>query len=188
MQTLASNGMFKSIFWVALATALLLLVPLLAMRFTHEVQWTALDFAVAGAMLFGAGLSFALLAKRASNIAFRLAAAIAVAAALMLVWGNLAVGLIGSENDPANLMYAGVIAVEIIGASIARGRPRGMSHALLSTALAQALVAGIALVGGLGAGEPPGRFGILVLNGFFVALFAASAWLFARANHARTAS
>ncbi|MGH8213311.1 MAG: hypothetical protein ACREPP_08815 [Rhodanobacteraceae bacterium] len=180
MQTLAIHGTFKSILWVALATALLLLVPLLAMRFTGEVQWTALDFAVAGALLFAAGLSFVLLTRSAGNIAYRLAAAIAVAAALMLVWGNLAVGLIGSENNPANLMYAGVIAIEIIGALVACGRSRGMSRALFATAIAQALVAVVALVGGLGANEPPGWLGILVLNVFFVALFAASAWLFAR--------
>ena len=185
MQATAMNATLKSVVLVAVATAVLLLVPLLAMRFTGEVQWTALDFAVAGAMLFGAGLSFVLLARGARNIAYRLAAAIAVMAALMLVWGNLAVGLIGSENNPANLMYAGVIAVEIIGALAARGRARGMSRALLATAIAQALVAVIALVGGLGASEPPGWLGILVLNGFFFALFAAAAWLFARAARSK---
>lgn len=181
MQTTAMNATLKSVVHVAIATVLLLLVPLVAMRFTNEVQWTALDFAVAGAMLFGAGLSFVLLTRKAGNITYRLAAALAVAAALMLVWGNLAVGLIGSENNPANLMYAGVIAIEIVGALAARGRASGMSRALLATALAQAVVAAIALVGGLGASEPPGWLGILILNGFFVALFAVSAWLFARA-------
>ena len=182
MQTTAMNVTLKSVAAVAIATALLLLVPLLAMQFTDEVKWTALDFIVAGAMLFAAGLAFVLLTQRSKRIAYRLAAAIAVGAALMLVWGNLAVGLIGSEHNPANLMYAGVIAVEIIGVLIARFAPSGMSRALFATAAAQALVALIALAGGLGATEPPGRFGILLINGFFVALFAASGWLFRRAN------
>jgi len=106
-----------------------------------------------------------------------------VATALLLVWGNLAVGLIGSEQNPANLMYAGVIGVAIIGALAARGRASGLSRALFATALAQALVAVIALAGGLGADESPGRLGILILNGGFVALFALSGWLFARAAH-----
>jgi hypothetical protein len=180
MPTLAHSNTLKSIIAVAVATALLLLVPLVAMQFTHEVNWTALDFAVAGALLFGSGVSFVLLTRLARNAAHKLAAGIAVAAGLLLVWVNLAVGIIGSEDNPANLMYVGVIAVELIGACIARLRPRGMSRALSATALAQALVAVIALVAGLGASEPPGRFGILVLNGFFVALFAASAWLFRR--------
>jgi len=181
MQTTTVNAALKSVVQVAIATALLLLVPLLAMRFTGEVQWTALDFVVAGAMLFAAGLSFVLLAKGTRDISYRVGAAIAVMAALMLVWGNLAVGLIGSENNPANLMYAGVLAIEIIGALVARGRAQGMSRALSATAIAQAVVAAVALADGLGASEPPGRLGIMVLNGFFLALFAASAWLFARA-------
>ena len=185
MPTLAFNPTLKSLIRVALITALLLLIPLFAMRFTDQVNWTALDFVVAGALLFGTGCSFVLLTRTASSAAYRLAAGIAVAAALMLVWVNLAVGVIGSEGNPANLMYLGVLAVEITGALLARGRPRGMSQALFATTLGQALVAVIAFAAGLGAAEPPGRFGILMFNGFFVALFAASAWLFRRAARGR---
>jgi hypothetical protein len=177
--------MLKSLLLVACATAALLLVPLVAMQFTEEVNWTLLDFAVAGCLLFGSGIAYVLLARSATHIAGHAAACIAVAAALMLVWVNLAVGIIGSEGHPANLMYAGVIAVEVIGIAVARLRPRGMAYALLATALAQTLVTVIAVAGGLGAAEPPGRFGLLVLNGFFVALFAASAWLYRRAARAQ---
>ena len=52
--------------------------------------------------------------------------------------------------------------------------------ALFATALAQAVVAAIALIAGLGLPwSPPGE--ILLLNGFFIALFAGSGWLFRRA-------
>ena len=181
MQTTTAMFPFGSIVRVALVTAALLLVPLLAMQFTPEVNWGPTDFAIAGALLFFAGIAWTLLSARSAGISCRLAAVIAVATALVLAWGNLAVGLIGSENNPANLMYAGVIGVAIVGAIVTRGRARGMSRALFATALAQALVAVIALAGGLGASEPPGRLGILILNGLFVALFALSGWLFARA-------
>lgn len=183
MQMTTAISPFGSVVRVALVTAALLLVPLLAMQFTPEVNWSPMDFAVAGALLFSAGIAWTLLSAGLAGMAYRLAAVIAVATALVLAWGNLAVGLIGSENNPANLMYAGVIGVAIVGALVVRGRARGMSRALLATALAQALVAVIALAGGLGASEPPGRLGILILNGFFVALFALSGWLFARAAH-----
>jgi hypothetical protein len=103
--------------------------------------------------------------------------AFAVLAALTLVWVNLAVGLIGAEDNPANLMYVGVLAVGIISAIMARLQPRGMARALFATALAQALVAAIALIAGLGLPHS-GPAEILLLNGFFVALFAGSAWLF----------
>jgi len=85
------------------------------------------------------------------------------------------------------LMYIGVLAVGIIGAIIARFQPHGMSRALLATALAQALVAVIALIFGLGSPwSPPGVLGILALNGFFVSLFVGSALLFRYAGRERT--
>ena len=122
---------------VALATALLLLVPLVAMQFTDEVRWDLADFVVAGALLFGAGLTYQLLARRTDNLAYRVAVAVAVLAALVLVWANLAVGLIGSEDNPANLMYLGVLAVGIVGAVAARFQPRGMARALFAMASAR---------------------------------------------------
>ena len=74
-------------------------------------------------------------------------------------------------------MYIGVLAVGIIGAIIARFRPHGMVRALIATALAQALVAVIALIAGLGyPASPP--LEILGANGFFFALFVGSALLF----------
>ena len=182
MQTTTTMAPLRSVIRVSLVTALLLLVPLLAMQFTREVNWSPMDFAVAGGMLFFAGMAWTLLSAKSANIAYRLAAAIAVATALLLAWGNLAVGLIGSEHNPANLMYAGVIGIAVIGVLVARGRALGLSRALFATALAQALVGVIALAGGLGADEPPGRWGILILNGGFVALFALSGRLFARAT------
>ena len=164
--------------------AFLLLLPLVAMQFTNEVTWGPGDFITFGAMLAVACGTYELAARMTRNKAYRCAVGVAVAAAFLLVWINLAVGIIGSEGNPANLMYGGVLAVGIIGAIIARFRPQGMARALAATALAQALVAVIALLVGW---EDPwnGPLEILALNGFFVALFAGSAWLFRRAAYGR---
>jgi hypothetical protein len=122
---------------------------------------------------------------RTYNTAYRFAVGVALAAAFILVWLNLAVGVMGTEDDLANLMYIGVLAVGIIGAIIARFRPHGMARALFATALAQALVAVIALIFGLGSPwSGPGE--ILALNGFFVSLFLGSAWLFRNAAREQT--
>ena len=99
---------------------------------------------------------------------------------------NGAVGVIGTESDDANLMYGGVLAVGVIGAVIARFRPDGMARALFATALAQALVAVIALIAGLGSTGPIWPRGILILTGFFTALWLISAWLFREAARERT--
>jgi hypothetical protein len=173
---------------VAIATALVLLLPLLAMHFTDEVAWSPADFAVAGVLLFGAGLAYQLVARRAGVSAYQVAAGVAVTAAVLLVWLVGAVGVIGEDGDRADLMYGGVLLVGIVGAALARLRPAGMARALLGMALAQGLVAVVALIGGkhdLAATSVPELVG---LNGIFVALFIGSAVLFRRADRKQTAA
>ena len=81
----------KVLIWVALATGFVLLVPMLAMRFTDEVAWTLLDFVAAGTLMFGAGLLFILASRTRPK--YRAIIGIALAVALIYVWVELAVGI-----------------------------------------------------------------------------------------------
>jgi len=177
MQTGSIHNAYRSALGVALVTAFILLLPLLAMQVSDEVAWAPADFALAGTLLFGTGLTYKLLAKKMGDIGYRLAIGVALAAALGLVWVNLAVGIIGKEGDPANLMYVGVLAVGITGSIIVRFQPQGMARVLLATAIVQTLVSVIALFAGWGA-PSGGPAQVIALNGFFVVSFAGSAWLF----------
>lgn len=161
--------------------AFLLLLPLVAMQFNNEVNWDETDFIVFGAMLAVACSAYELAARASGSSAYRAAAGIAIAAAFILVWINLAVGIIGSEDNPANLMYGGVLAVGVIGALIAGFQPVGMARALVVTALAQASVGVIALIAGFGSTAPSFPEAIVFLTGFFAALWLLSAWLFRKA-------
>ncbi len=106
---------------------------------------------------------------------------VAISGSLLLAWLSLGVGIIGADGDPANRLYFGVIAVGIVGSLAARFRSRGMAWALLAMALAQGLVGAWALIAGLG--RPwSGPLELILLNGFFVALFLAAAWLFKQAK------
>lgn len=163
-----------------------MLLPLFAMQVTDEVDWDVADFAIFGAMLVGAGGTYELAARMTGNNAYRAAVGVALASAFILVWMNLAVGVIGTEDNPANLMYGGVLAVGIVGAVIARFQPHGMARALVATALAQAFVAVIALIAGLGSTGPIWPRDILILTGFVVALWLISAWLFRKAAREQT--
>ena len=108
---------------------------------------------------------------------YRRAAGTAVGGILVLVWMVGAVGIIGTEGDDPDRMYAGVLAVGIAGAVLARFRAAGMARVLLAMAVAQAAVAVIALVGGLvPAYNSPAE--IVLLNAFFVGLFARAAQVF----------
>ena len=79
-----------------------------------------------------------------------------------------------------------MLVVGAIGAIIARFKPGGMARALFAMALAQTVVAVIALVGRLGS-PSSGPLEILTINGFFVALFVGSAVLFSKASRGRLA-
>ena len=113
-----------------------------------------------------------------SSTAYRFAVGLALTAAFLIVWLNAAAGLIGIEDDdPANLLYVGVLAIGSIGAIIARLQPRGLARALIATAVAQALVGAIALT----LPNTASPLQIVLLHGAFVALFAGAAILFRHA-------
>jgi hypothetical protein len=116
---------------------------------------------------------------------YRLAIGVAVATVLFLIYGIGALGIIGAGGRP-DRMYAGVLAVLVLGTVAARLRPRGMALALLATAAAQLLVAVIALVAGLQHTEGASVLEILALNAMYAALFGLSAWLFRRADGQRS--
>ena len=174
--TVARNA-YRSVIGLALATALILLLIFLSMQITGDMNWGLFDFVFAGAIIFGIGLTYQVVTRKAGNTAYRCAVGLALAAAFILVWVNLAVGVIGSEDNLANLMYGGVLAIGFIGAIIAELRPQGMARVLFAMALAQVVVAVIAVILGLGSPwSEPGE--IVFVNGFFVTLFVGSALLF----------
>lgn len=169
------------------AAAVLLAVPLVAMEFTGEVNWTPFDFAFAGALIFGTGFAFEAALKRTANTAYRRGVALALAAGFLLVWATGAVGIIGSGDDAANLMYAAVLAVGISGAFVAGFRPRGMARAMVAAAVLQALITVIAIAYGLG--RPySGAVELALLNGFWIVLFTVSAALFRAAARGETSA
>lgn len=113
-----------------------------------------------------------------NNTAYRSAVAVAVGAGLFLLWGMAALGVVGVEGDPADLMFFGVIAIGIGGAIVARFEPDGMARAMFVTAAATVLVGVIALILGKHEAEYSSVFEILGLTGMYATLFAGSAWLF----------
>lgn len=153
-------------------TVLILLVPLIAMQFTNEVNWTASDFVFAGVMIIGTGLIYEFAAGRLDHAAYRFAIGMALGGAFLLIWVNGAVGIIGSEDHPANLLYGAVLGAGLAGAIVSRFEPAGMTRAMFAVALVHGLVAVIALFAG-----PK----TLVINWFFIALWLVSAVLFGNA-------
>jgi hypothetical protein len=87
----------KRLTGIVLTVALLLLIPFIAMRFTDGVNWTRLDFIVAGVLLLGTGLVCELVMRKVTKIEYRIAICGAILAALLLIWLELAVGVFGTR-------------------------------------------------------------------------------------------
>lgn len=155
--------------------ALVLALPFLAMQVSAEVRWDRADFLLFGAMLICAVGTYELAARADYDRFYRAAVALALATAFGLLWLNAAAGIVGAEDNPANLMYVGVLAIGGAASVVARFRPPGMARAMALTALVQALVAGVVLVTEGGRGTFAGT---VVL----VALWLLSAGLFRRAR------
>ena len=172
----------KNLLTILLVPTCVVIIPAAAMLLRAEGwAWNAADFVIAWVVIATAVAMYKFGASKAPNRAYRVASGVAVTTGIVLLWINGAVGLIGNENNPANLMYGGVLAIGLIGAALARLRPLGMAWALFATAIAQFLVPVIAVI----IWRPdfsPGVVQVFVLNFCFVMLFTASALLFRRAG------
>jgi hypothetical protein len=171
----------KDYLFAALAPVPLLLVRAVAMRPTADAKWTGFDFFVAWVMLAGAVFTYRFLASRKiASFAYRAASVIAIGASLMLIWVNLAVGFIGNENSPANLLYGGVLATGLLGSTIARFQPAGLARTLFAMAGVQFFVPVVAFL----TWRPDFDAGvtlIFLLNGVWVLLFTVAGLLFRHA-------
>lgn len=145
------------------------------------MNWDLLDFVVFGAMLSVVAIAWLLVRRTSSAKTYRFAAGFALVTAFVLVWVNGAVGIIGSENNDANLLFFGVPAVALVGALIARFRPGGMAYVMFAAAMAQVLIAAVALLAGWGNEGPAWPRDILVMSGFFTAMWLLSGLLFRKA-------
>ena len=81
---------------IVIVVALLLLIPLIAMQFTEQVQWNLFDFMIAGALLMGAGLVGELVASNIKKPKHRNLVLLGLILALLLIWAELAVGIFGT--------------------------------------------------------------------------------------------
>jgi len=147
-----ANGMLK--FWrVAMwgGAALLLSLPAIAVAFFPDagVDWSLGDFVLMGTMLFVACSVVEVGAHLADNFAYLCGFIFAVGTGFATVWANMAVGMIGDEGNPQNLVFLGVLAVAVVGTLLARFQAGGMAKVMLVTGATQALIGACVLAFGM---------------------------------------
>ena len=155
---------------------LVLLLPLVA-----NAPWTLFDYIVMGVLLGGAGLLVELVVRLSRSLAYRAGAFVAVAAIFLLIWVNGAVGFLGDEDNPANLMFGGVILVAVVGSVFLGFQPRGMARAMFAAAAAQLLVGVVGLAGGFASPGAAGLYEVVMGTTLFGSMWLVSAGLFRKA-------
>lgn len=162
---------------VALLPLALLLIPLAGQLTVNGWHWTWTDFLFAWVVFSITTLLYRFLVTRpAANSAYKAGAALAVVAGFLVFWITAAVQIIGDEN-PANILYFGVILTGLGGVALARFRPAGMAKAAFATAAVTFVIpiVGIVLAS---ADFSPGIPQVFLLNGCFALMFAAAGLLF----------
>lgn len=86
----------KRLFGILLTVAFILSIPLVAMQFTSEVDWSLSDFIVMGILLTTTGLGCELVIRKVKRPENRFLIIVAMLALLFLIWAELAVGIFGT--------------------------------------------------------------------------------------------
>jgi hypothetical protein len=162
--------------------ALLLTLPFIAMRLQVEgVNWTAADFIVMGVMLAIVCGTIELAVRLTGSWAYRLGAITAIASAFLITWANLAVGIVGSEHNPANTLFFAALLIGFIGSIAARFRPAGMAVAMLASVAAIAVAF---IVAAAGATDEPNvtHMRELIATAVISSPLLMSAWFFRKAG------
>jgi hypothetical protein len=100
--------------------ALILAVPAIAMQFSKEIAWGIEDFLVVGALLAAVCGTIELALRTSTSALYRVGVALAAIGGFLLVFVNLAIGIIGDEQNPKNLIFFAIPALGFLGALIGR--------------------------------------------------------------------
>lgn len=138
----------------------LILMPLVAMQFTNEVDWDETDFIFAAVIfgIVGGLIEFAV--RLSTNWYSRFGAMFAVLSGFIVVWTNLAVGMIGNEDNPVNLWFGVVLLIAIVGSFASRFHSGMLPLAMATAGLTQASVG---LIAGVLDADPRGGIFTIVL-------------------------
>lgn len=161
--------------------AALILTPAVAMLLGGDVDWSPADFIFAIIMIGGVGLVLELTVWLSSSLAYRAGVAAALGGTFLTIWINLAVGIVGSEDNPVNLIFFGVLLVGFLAVAIAQFSPRGMARAMYATLAAQLLAGAAVLVMAWDGPDWRGAVDIVGITGFFCVFWLLAAGLFHKA-------
>jgi hypothetical protein len=177
-EMLSNDGWLARLPWRPLVwggAAALYAVPVVAKLTVPGMLWDETDFIFAAVLIFGSALLVEIGLRLSSDVAYRMAVAVAVGATFFTIWANGAAGIIGNEDNPLNLMYLVALAAMGLAVLASRFRSGALSKIVFAMAIAQFAIAAVA--------QYHGHF-TWVIAMFFAAVWATSGWLFAKSGAA----
>jgi len=73
------------------------MIPLMAMQFTDDVNWSIFDFVVMGFLLLFFSLGIDITMKKVKNQNVKILYVVLTILIFLLIWAELAVGIFGSQ-------------------------------------------------------------------------------------------
>jgi len=131
-----SNFRWRKPMWIAAGG--LLLLPAVAMLLGNEVDWGPLDFTLLTALLAALCGAIDVASRYSLSRSYRAGVAVAVIGMVLMVFVNIAVGIVGNEANPLNLIFLLIPALGIAGSVFTRFRASGMARSLEIMAVVQA--------------------------------------------------
>jgi hypothetical protein len=145
------------------------------------MNWTLEDYIVVGVLAIIAALVLTLATRKSLSLSYRAGAVIAVFSAMAVFVSAGAVGIIGGEDNVANLLYLGALALGIVGAIVARLQARGLALSMTLVGVAHVLIGAGALLLDIGRDGNAYPYDVIIATAVFGGAFFVSAWLFNRA-------
>ena len=154
---------------------------LLALPLIFDAPWSLFDYLTVGFALCAAALLVEVGLRLSSDAFFRLGACIAIGTGLLLAWVNGAVGFLGDENNPANLMFFLVHGTALLTAIDGQFRAAALERAMRLAALVQLVVGAIGYFGGFAEPGSRGIYEVVLGTSLFCGLWLTAAALFRHA-------
>ena len=95
-ETMMSTDQNKRLVTIIIIFLSLLLIPLVAMNFTSEVNWKLFDFLIASVLLVGTGVLLELILRKIKTKEGKIFFSLVLFTLLLLLWAELAVGIFGT--------------------------------------------------------------------------------------------
>lgn len=160
-----------------LTAAGLISVPIGVQMIHGPFGWSLSDFIFAAFILSAGCFLFDWAARSAPSLTYLAGAGAGLVAGFGLLVVNGAVGLVGAEDEPHNLLLGVVLLVAICGSVVAQVKPPIMAKAMMAAALTHIVISVALLVRAGGMSDGDARMEVVGLS-VFAGMWLASAWLF----------